>query len=77
MHPSDAVELWTIYDHPSDYPSGFIARLHLVVDGTGGPTPKVFACDQLEPLREQMRTMGLTCITRSPEDDPVIVETWL
>lgn len=71
------MELWTIYDHPSDWPDGYIARKHLVIDGTGGPTPHVLTCEQLEPLREQMRMMGLACLTRSPEDDPVIVETWL
>lgn len=74
--------MWTIYDHPLDADPAmpYMAR-RWVVDAGGhrpGNTPgDVLAAASLDVLREQMMMMGLTCLTRSPGDDPVIVETWL
>lgn len=31
----------------------------------------------LETIRDILMEKGLTCIPRSPEDEPQIVETWL
>lgn len=71
--------LWVlvIYDHPKDFPDEFVCRRQCV-DGdrlliekelfARGPT--------LESVRAQIPP-GEFCIPRSPEDDPVIVETWL
>lgn len=64
--------IWTIYDHPLDFPAQFVARLSVM----DRPTAKVLKGDTLDALRAQM-PHGLTCIPRSPGDDPVIVECWL
>lgn len=32
---------------------------------------------RLELIRGEMERRGLTCITRSDSDDPMIMETWL
>jgi len=40
-------------------------------------TGEVFVGDTLGEVRQRMRNLGLVCLTRHPEDDPVIVEVWL
>lgn len=67
-----ALPIWTVYDHPTDYPAGFIARLFL----NDKPTSQVLTARSLDGVREQLPP-GLYCIPRSPDDDPVIVECWL
>jgi hypothetical protein len=69
--------MWTIYDHPKDYPTAFIARKWLIGQGMMMATTTLLASPQLEDLREAMRRMGLTCLTRMPDDDAAIIETWL
>jgi len=72
-----ALEIWTIYDHPKDYPDRFVARRH-DVDGAGPvATDHVITAPDLATLRKAMIVLGLTCLTRQEEDDPVIVETWM
>jgi hypothetical protein len=68
-----SLSLWTIYDHPTDYPDRFVAR-EFILDK---PTNNLIACVDLKVLRQHFIEIGLTCITRSPEDQPQIVETWL
>ena len=67
------LDIWTVYDHPSDFPTMFVAR-RFVLDK---PTGQIFASKTLEGLRELLAGCGLYRIPRSPEDDPVIVECWL
>jgi len=68
--------MWTVYDHPIDYPDKFVAR-RFDVDA-GGPSASVIVMDDLDDLRDILAyDMQLTCLARSPEDEPQIVETWL
>lgn len=67
--------MWTIYDHPTDYPDGFIARLFLTLPDLR-ITRSVVVAPTLSALRARL-PMGLVCMTRAPDDDPRIVETWL
>jgi hypothetical protein len=70
--------MWTVYDHPNDYPDRFVARRFEV--GTAGivATESIIAMPDLEELRDVLEfEMHLTCLPRSPEDNPKIVETWL
>lgn len=69
----DALSMWVIYDHPTDYPEWFVARQWLGEE----PTGKAVFSNDLEVLRQHMRDRGLGCLTRMPDDDPVIVEVWL
>jgi hypothetical protein len=65
--------LWTIYDRPTDYPYGVIARRHEV---PGGPTDHMLMGD-IDFLREAFRDAGLHCLPRQENDDAKIVETWI
>jgi len=72
--------MWTVYDRPADYPDKFVARRFDVGSDGRGPTPSdsVIVAPDLEMLRYILAfQLHLVCLTRSPEDDPNIVETWL
>lgn len=69
--------LYTIYDHPKDYPHEFVIRRW---DGrTNQPIDKgePFARGKtLKSVRHKLPP-GLYRLQREPGDDPVIVETWI
>ena len=73
-----ALQIWTVYDHPTDYPDNFVAR-RFDVDGDGvRPTSNIIIAPDLDTLRNVLQfQMGLSCITRYADDDPNIVEVWL
>lgn len=64
--------MWTIYDSPRDWPNGHIAR-QFEYDK---PTEATLTGD-LPALREVFARAGLVCLTRNPQDQPQIVETWI
>ncbi|NGO54551.1 hypothetical protein [Allomesorhizobium camelthorni] len=69
----EGLPIWTVYDHPKDFPDSFVARLY--VGQT--PTATFMSCPDLDMLRGQLAEMGLVPLARSEGDDPVIVEVWL
>jgi hypothetical protein len=70
--------IWTVYDHPLDYPDKFVAR-RFDVDASGPrPSASVIVASDLETLRNILAfEMHLTCLSRNEEDEPQIVESWL
>lgn len=74
---SGALEMWTVYDHPRDFPEYFVARKFLVEGRQARPTAQVVACGQLAPLREWLAERGLVPLARNDGDDSVIVESWV
>jgi hypothetical protein len=70
----DQVEVFVIYDHPSDFPDSFVVRRWV----GGVPDTDLFcASHQLDVIRRELLARGLYPIPRNIEDDPVIVETWV
>lgn len=67
------LEIWTVYDHPKDWPHGFIARKW--VDGK--PTNETICAAHLAEIYDQLEFMGFYRVPRDPSDDPVIIEVWL
>jgi hypothetical protein len=65
--------LWTVYDKPKDFPGLYVARKFTLT----GPTPSAMTSEDLSALRSALMRMGLVPMPRSPEDDPVIIETWI
>jgi len=61
-----------IYKYPADYPNKYVARLW---DGLIS-TSYVALSDTLEGVRAAI-PLTMTCLERSPDDDPCIVEVWL
>ena len=67
------LEIWTVYNHPKDYPDNFVARKFIGETATN----EVIIEDELETLRDRLTAMGLVKLMRMQGDDLVIVETWL
>lgn len=70
---SDAVSIWTVYDHPTDYPEHYVARRF----ENDRATAEVMTSGNLSALRAEMIARGLACLARHPSDDAKIMETWL
>lgn len=76
MTTPDALHIWTIFERPTDFPNGFIARLFTVTPEGGRPTPACYTGDTLEEVRSKI-PRGLVNLGRQPEDDSKIVESWI
>ena len=75
--PTDVLEMWTLYDHPRDHPGKFVARKFDVGEGISQATGETLLADTLQALRAEMLARGLVCLSRDPNHDPVIIETWI
>lgn len=72
------LSMWTVYDHPSDYPNSYVAR-RFDIDGKGvSPTGSLIIAPDLGTLRDMLEfEMHLTRLPRDEGDDPNIIETWI
>ncbi len=66
------IPLVCIYDHPTDYPEAFVAR---VWDATR-PTHIIATAATVEALREKIPSQ-MVRLDRQANDDPCIVEVWI
>jgi hypothetical protein len=71
-----ALSMWTVYEKPTDYPDGYVARRFEVAGGVTA-TVMTLKSRELEPIREKLSRAGLVRLDRTPDDEPQIVETWL
>jgi hypothetical protein len=74
-----ALRIVTVYEHPRDFPDEFVAResfMDLMVERKG---EIVARGPNLQSCRAAIIALdlGLVCLARHPDDDPVIVETWI
>ena len=65
------LSVWAIFDHPSDFPSSYVARRF----ECNVPTGDAVGGD-LDALRHALERAGLVHTMPAKEEDPVIVETW-
>jgi hypothetical protein len=76
MSLDDPLEIWTIYEKPSDWPVGWVTRCFKILPGGKSEPGEAFFCMTLEDARKCVPPT-LYRMERAPEDDPVIVETWI
>jgi hypothetical protein len=74
------LNIWTIFDHPLDFPNDYVARRFEV--GAAPDPGETRATDdviigELRIIRTSFRRCGLTCLKRSDADEPQIIESWL
>jgi len=73
--PEDGLPpIWTIYDHPKDFPDCIVVHVFY------GPkaTDKINTFPNLEEARRYVLSRGAAHnMLRWPEDDPVIIESWI
>ena len=70
--PAEVLTMWTVYDHPRDYPDKWVLRAW---DMPGGRRETVETADTLEEIRAKIPP-SLFRAPRNPGDDPAIYETW-
>jgi len=73
------MSVWTVYDHPTDFPNNYVARRFEISEGGElKATDSIIISPDLETLRRVLLVeTGLTCLARMEGDDPKIVETWI
>lgn len=75
---AQTLSIWTIYDHPLDYPHGFIARRWSITGKGAEATNDVVTADTLVEVRRLLPAPhGLFRLPRQDGDDPKIVESWI
>jgi hypothetical protein len=72
-----ALPLWTIYERPLDHPDGFLARRFESSAKDGAVATMDTVKGELEEIRQIFWKAGLMKLSRSPGDEPQIVETWV
>jgi hypothetical protein len=72
----EQLPMMTVYDHPSDWPEYYVARLFVTLPELTA-TPVCFVSGDLQPIHDQLTALGLRRMERHPQDDPAIMETWL
>ena len=73
---SDGLTIWTIYDHPRDYPTKWVLRPYRIVGGNVTIVGEAETADSLEAIRAKVPRWCVRLL-RDPSDDPVIVERWV
>jgi hypothetical protein len=76
-HTRGVLNMWTVYDHPRDFPDSHVARRFECGGGTEPVPTRDVVKGELPAIREAFARCGLVCLTRNDGDEPQIVETWL
>jgi hypothetical protein len=71
--------LYTVYNHPSDYPDHVVVRRHVILEkGISKPEADLFfKADTWQEVRTEMYDRGLVSLGRNHGDDPKILETYI
>lgn len=68
---------YVIYDHPRDFPDGFVVRKWFIYPEPRGPEPGPMVEEPTyEAVKDHVPATAI-CIGRHPTDDDRIVETWM
>ena len=76
----------TVYDHPQDFPNGYVARAHIVAQnryGVMGCGKSAYASSMIYIGRETLDEVraaippDMVKMIRHPQDDPAILETYI
>ena len=72
------LEIWVVYDHPRDHPDFYIVRRQVATNtGAIQLDGQSVGFRDLATAQAWLQEKGLTRLDRYPDDDPVILETWL
>jgi|EndMetStandDraft_7_1072992.scaffolds.fasta_scaffold05999_11 hypothetical protein len=70
------LSIWTVFDHPLDYPEAFVARRGVADKDGYHPTQDAIA-GELADIRLAMEICGFVRMPRAEVDPMNIVETWM
>ena len=69
----------TVYDHPQDFPHGYVARVHIIAHGGKAAyvSPMIYiGRETLDEVHAAIPS-DMVKMMRHPQDDPVIIETYV
>ena len=70
------LHIWTVYEHPRDFPHSYVARRFDVGPAGAVSTGDLVVAPDLESIRQQLPE-GVVRMDRSPTNDPHVLESWL
>jgi hypothetical protein len=73
---NDSLQIWSVFDHPPDFPGYFVARLFVIADGEVHATSQALFDVKLEGLHDKLPP-GLYRLDRQAEDPPFMIESWI
>jgi hypothetical protein len=76
-YKANMLPIYVITSNPSDYPGKFVVRVQYPSKVDPIPGPIVAVAETLDDAREALVALPLVRMDRHPDDDAVIVETWL
>lgn len=73
------LRMWTVYEHPADYPEGYVAREWVVTDEGDRATATAFYSETLDEIQGFFieHYPQLVFMPRFENDEPHILGTWL
>ncbi|CAM8631602.1 hypothetical protein [Sphingobium cupriresistens] len=74
--PMVELSMWVITENPTDFPGQFVAREWLLGNGVHAVTDNHHVAPTLDDVRDLLPPF-LHRLARDPNDDPVIVESWI
>lgn len=71
--------IYTVYDHPMDYPNSYVVKKWICnVNPSVQDAGFLMVGQDIEKIRDVLiGEMGLTPLSRSIDDDPVILENYI
>lgn len=73
----NTMDMWVVYDRPSDYPDYILARRWKISANGPTATQEIITFDTLGACRDAFQGAGYVRLGRSAIDDETIIETWL
>ena len=73
------LSVWTVYDHPRDFPGHWVVRCWDITPGNAKMRGDAHTFDTLDAARAYVYRVypdGF-CLARQPDDDPKVFETWV
>jgi hypothetical protein len=75
---ADGLTMYTIYDHPKDFPDHFVVRKWKVIAPNISPiSDGVLGISETLDGARKMLPMECTCLSRDDSDESQIVESWI
>jgi hypothetical protein len=68
--------IWSIFDHPPEFPEWFVARPTIIRPKTSGAIPMHLIASDLDTLRAMLPD-GLTRLEPAEWDEAKIIEVWV
>ena len=71
------LNIWTVYDHPTDFPDCFVGRRHTARTGPTDDYVTGATAEEVAKKIQERERYVLDFMPRDPSDDPQIIGSWI